>query len=76
MLHRCNLFDSVFDMVDMRKINQYLTRSGWSESYLSKMATGNARAIANVRSGKASIATYNAIIAYIRDNPVRNGKKK
>lgn len=63
-------------MVDMRKIDQYLARSGWSESYLSKMATGNARAIANIRSGKASVATYDALIAYIRENPLRKGRKK
>lgn len=58
-------------MVDMRKIDQYLTRRGWSDSYLSKLATGNTRAVENIRNGKASVATYDAVMAYIRENPVR-----
>tara|TARA_R110000822_G_scaffold73572_5_gene176774 strand:+ start:2177 stop:2377 length:201 start_codon:yes stop_codon:yes gene_type:complete len=62
-------------MTNTTKIDQYLARAGWSASYLSKLATGNSRAIENIKRGTASVATHDAVLAYMRANPVQARRK-
>ena len=61
--------------VALDKIDKWLKASGMSESRLGLLSCANARAVERVRSGSGSVATLQAILAYIETHPARsNGK--
>lgn len=59
---------------EIQEIERWLKKSGWKESRLGLLAAGNQFAIERIRNGSASISTLEAVLRYIRGNPV--GKKR
>lgn len=53
---------------ELREIERWLKKSGWKESRLGLLATGNQRAVARIRDGSARISTLESVLTYIRDS--------
>lgn len=60
----------------MKAINQWLKKTGTSESRLGLLAAANPRAVERIRNGSARIDTLNAVLSYIRANPAPRTKKQ
>ena len=57
------------------KIDKWLKVTGMSESRLGLLSCANARAVERVRNGSGSVATLQAVLAYIEEHPAKgNGK--
>lgn len=54
---------------EIKKIEDWLAKSGVPESRLGLMACANQRAVERVRNGKASVQTLRALVDYISKNP-------
>jgi hypothetical protein len=56
---------------EIKSIEDWLKASGMKESRLGLLAAANPRAIERIRSGDAKIKTLDAVLAYIKANPVK-----
>lgn len=57
--------------VGLDKIDAFLKATGMPESRLGLLACANARAVARVRNGTATVETLRAIVDYIDSHPVK-----
>lgn len=59
---------------EIRKIDEWLSKTGMAESRLGMLSCANQRAVERVRNRTASLETFQAIIDYITKNPAKPGK--
>jgi hypothetical protein len=57
------------------KIDKWLKQTGMAESRLGLLACANARAVKRVRDGSGTVATLQAILAYIEAHPAKADRK-
>ena len=53
----------------IKKINRWLKATGYSEGRLGLLAAANAGAVPRIRNGTAQIATLQAVLKFIEQNP-------
>ena len=61
-------------MADLQKIDTWLSRIGLSEAYLGALACRNARAVARIRAGTATLSTLESVLSYIKANPAKKSR--
>lgn len=54
---------------EIRKIDDWLKKSGMTESRLGLLACANPRAVERVRAGTGSVDTLRALVEYVSRNP-------
>lgn len=58
-------------MTAIQEIEDWLRKTGMADSRLGQLATANQLAIARIRNGTARVATLDAVLNYIRANPIK-----
>lgn len=59
----------------MRKIDDYLARTGWKASTLGQHINGDRTLIARIEKGTVTMATLDKVRAFIADNPPPKKRK-
>ncbi len=57
------------------EIEKWLKHTGMTESRLGLLAAANPRAVERIRDGTAQVATLQAVLKYIHNNPATKAKK-
>jgi hypothetical protein len=61
--------ESIVDR-EIKKIDAWLSKADMPESRLGMLACANQRAVDRIRKKKASLETFQAVLDYIKKNPV------
>ena len=59
---------------EIKRIDDWLAKTGMNEGRLGMLACANQRAIERVRNGTASLETFRAVLDYIGRNPARSAR--
>ena len=65
--------ESIVDK-EIKRIDDWLAKTGMNESRLGLLACANAKAVARARNKTATLETFEALIDYIGRNPAKGGK--
>lgn len=63
-------------MDEIKAIDAWLKVTGWKESRLGLLSCANPRAVQRIREGTATLATFWAVEAYIKEHPAKKARKK